>query len=187
MGAEGFQPARQEAEVLGLFQRDCHPAIEERARHCLAGKAGDDVEREIDGVQFDMGERVDQSDAAFNRMHGAPLDRAWRNENRFRRAARSIWQHRISRSVQADPAREPEAAGAVSTLHLGIKIAFTQRFNGRLPKRRGLPASLVHVAHANWRAASSTSSAWPGTFTFGQSRTIVPSEPTSAVVRSTPI
>lgn len=37
------------------------------------------------------------------------------------------------------------------------------------------------------RAAARTSSAWPGTFTFGQIRATVPSRSISTVVRSTPM
>ena len=53
--------------VIGGFD----PVVEIAKRHGHMGKAGDDIPMQIDGVQFDMGKRVQQRDAARGRSGAA--------------------------------------------------------------------------------------------------------------------
>lgn len=61
-------------------------------RHRLAGITGDDVEREVNGVQLDMGDGVQQRYATLDAVEGAALDGGRRNEFRFIRPARTFGQ-----------------------------------------------------------------------------------------------
>ncbi len=55
-----------------LLLGDRHPVVIEAARHALLGEASQDVGGEIDGVQLDVGERVEQRDAALGGRADAP-------------------------------------------------------------------------------------------------------------------
>ena len=64
-------------------------------RHWFGGKAGDDVEGEIDSIELDMGQRVQESDAAGQGVQRPLPDGLWRYELGFCRAARPIGERRI--------------------------------------------------------------------------------------------
>ncbi len=49
--------------MLCLLEGHLHPAVEEGIRHRFGGETGNDIERQIDGVEFDMGDGVQQGDA----------------------------------------------------------------------------------------------------------------------------
>ncbi len=81
----------------------------------------------------------------------------------------------------------PTAAGRAAGPVPETVARFAPFAGGRSARRGGGSRPGTRARQARARAASSTASAWPGTFTFGQTRAIRPSRSTSTVVRSTPI
>ncbi len=68
VGAESAQAFPDHPEMLRFFEGHLHPAVKERVGDPLAGKAGDDVECEIDRVELDMGNRMKQGYAPLERI-----------------------------------------------------------------------------------------------------------------------
>ena len=50
----------QKAEMLRFFKPDLRPVVMKRTRHVLVGEPGDQIPCHVDGVQFDVGERMEQ-------------------------------------------------------------------------------------------------------------------------------
>ena len=63
-GPELRQPACQQLEVAGLLGGDTDPVIEKLARQSRTGEPGNEIPGEVDCVELDMGESVDQREAA---------------------------------------------------------------------------------------------------------------------------
>ena len=117
--------------------------------------------------------------------------------------------------MKPDPPTEPEPTSQVGARNLlveigsqqGLDCGLAQRrrwrlfnsdrlalrrggrtFGGRIGLSNACVAALMRYGQTViFLAAVSTSSAWPGTFTFDHSRAILPSGPIRAVVRSTPM
>ena len=76
--AQGVQVGVQQLKMLGFFLRHAQPVAVKRLGQ--AGKAPDDVQRQVNGVEFDMRQRVDQRGAAFLRAQAALGQLAGRNQ-----------------------------------------------------------------------------------------------------------
>ncbi|MNS96030.1 hypothetical protein D3C72_1303110 [compost metagenome] len=107
VGAEASQAVAHQPEMFCLFEGDLHPAIEKGMRHGLAGISGDDVEREIDGVEFDMGDGMQQRDPSLDAVKRAAFHGGWRHEFRLLGPARTFGQRRVERGAQRQAARKP--------------------------------------------------------------------------------
>ena len=93
--AQRLQVRTQKLEVQGLLARDADPLAVERLGH--AGEAPDDVQRQVDGVEFDV-----------RQLHAAAWFMAWRSVGP---AVGPIWRRRLPRrSSPISPARPPRSA-----------------------------------------------------------------------------
>jgi hypothetical protein len=72
--------------VLRFLERHPHPVAVEVGRH--PGKAPDGIEREVDGVELDVADRMDQRGAARHRERRALRHQRGRNQVRLRRSTR---------------------------------------------------------------------------------------------------
>ena len=72
-GSELGEPARQQLEMQRLFASDADPIVIEGRGQRFAGKPGNDVPGEIDGVELDMREGMEQRDPPGRRAEIAPL------------------------------------------------------------------------------------------------------------------
>ena len=132
------------------------------------------VEREVDRDEFDVRERVKQRDAAAFRAALAALGHArGRQQFGLRGPGRPIGHRRRRRRTPAGPAAS-RARRRARRHHLGARIGSQQRGADRAPTLRLAQARPVKAPCA----ASSTSSAWPLTFTLRQTRAIRPSAST---------
>ena len=68
---------RQQLEVLGFFKPDLHPVIEEAARHAGVREPGDQIPSHVDGVELDVGEGMEQCEAATRSMRRTAGHVAW--------------------------------------------------------------------------------------------------------------
>ncbi len=185
---EASQPVAHQPEMFCLFEGDLHPAIEKGMRHRLAGITGDNVEREIDGVEFDMGNGVQQRDTALDAVKRAAFHCGRRNEFRLFRPARALWQGWVQRRAQRQAALEPPCRRLLCERGLPVEIGACDSIRRTTAQRhdfeRGHHNGLVPQS---FFAASRTAWAWPATFTLFQISAILPSGPTRNVVRSTPM
>ncbi len=181
IGAEIIEPLAHHAEVLGLFISHLHPAVEEGIRYMRRGETRHDVERQIDGIELDMGNRVEQGDAAMHCMERAFSDLRRRHQQWLFRPAGTLGQGRIQRRAQRDAPGEPSGSAFLRELRLAVEIGGADRID-RAATQRG---DSRHAAR--FLTAASTVSAWPATFTFCQMVAIVPSLRIRKVVRSTPM
>ncbi|MCY1246327.1 hypothetical protein D9M72_595530 [compost metagenome] len=88
VGTKVVQPLANHAEVLGLLEGNLHPAIEKRIRHGFRRKTRDDIEREIDGIEFDMGDRMQKRDPPLERAQRSLLHLGWWCQKRLFRSTR---------------------------------------------------------------------------------------------------
>jgi len=114
----------QQLEVIGLFLRDAGPLLIERLGH--VGEAPAQVEGEIDGIQLDVGERVDQCGAAFGGGHRALLDLRVSNQWRALGAARDAGRL-VDRVAGAAGQAGIERA---STARLAVRVAIQKDRQG---------------------------------------------------------
>ena len=122
--AECLQMVAQQLEVVGLLLRDAGPLPVEGLGH--GRKAPAQVESEIDGVQLDVGERVDQCGAAFGGGHRALFDLRMRNEKRALGAAGNAG--RLGECV-ARPGRETGVERA-SAARLAVRVGIQEDRQG---------------------------------------------------------
>ncbi|GAA4251991.1 hypothetical protein GCM10022293_25070 [Azospirillum formosense] len=96
-GTELVQPLLQHLEMPGLVVGDLHPVVGEALGHPLADEAAHDVPGEVDGVQLDVGQRVEQGDTvlraaaapALGHVAGQHQGRTLRAGGAFRRGQRA--------------------------------------------------------------------------------------------------
>jgi hypothetical protein len=100
IGPKRAQPVAQQGEMARLVIGDLHPVVEETQRNLHRRETRDDVEREVDGVQFDMGESMHQCDAPGYRVQRTLLQQARCDQLRLFRPAGAIGRGRIGRSTQ---------------------------------------------------------------------------------------
>ncbi|KFJ29714.1 hypothetical protein DK68_3153 [Brucella suis] len=105
--------------VIGNF----HPAVEEAAWNGLYGKSGHDIERKINGVQFNMGKCMHQRDAAMFCVERTLLQHAWRHEFRLFGASGAFGQGRIEGAANRKCAGEPAACRFPRQANLFVQIA----------------------------------------------------------------
>jgi hypothetical protein len=84
--AQALQVIVQQGEVLRFLECHPHPVAVEVRRH--PGKAPDGVQREVDGVELDVADRVDQCGAACHGERRALRHQRGRNQVRLRRSTR---------------------------------------------------------------------------------------------------
>ncbi|MBB3975027.1 hypothetical protein GGQ64_000203 [Rhizobium azooxidifex] len=133
IGAERAQPVADQAEVLGLLEGHLHPAVEEGMGHAFGREARDDVEREIDGVELDVRQRVQERDAALQRVQRTLLHVLRRHQFRPHRPAGAIGKGRIERGADGERAGEPAPRRLLRQRRLGVEI-------GREDRQRGAAA-----------------------------------------------
>ena len=157
--AEGPQPVVQHQEMTRLIIADRDPIVEKLFRQAIARKPGDDVESEIDCVEFDMRQRMQQCDPAFRR--GADLAARhvlWAFQHRMRRAGRAS-RHRARTVAAFDTTGKPVAGDAAGGMGLAPGIRCFQN----LDRRTGEGPFVLHVgqssftAHSDFTAASTSS------------------------------
>lgn len=181
VGAEIIESLAHHAEVLGLFEGNLHPAVEERVRHMRRGKSRHDVECQVDRIELDMGNRVEQGDTARHGMQRTLLDLGRRHQQRLFRPAGALGQRCIQRRAQRDAPGEPPVGAFLRQFRLAVEICRTDCID-RATAHRG---DRRHAAR--FLTAASTVSACPATFTFCQMVAMVPSLRIRNVVRSTPM
>ncbi|MNL40558.1 hypothetical protein D3C87_1629140 [compost metagenome] len=85
--------------MVGLFARNTQPVAIEGVRH--AGKPPQNVQRQIDRVELNVGQRVQQCRAALDRGHGTMLDLGGRHQFRaLRPAGQAGGRHEFPLAVQ---------------------------------------------------------------------------------------
>lgn len=65
IGSKFPQPIAQQREMFCLFTGNHHPAIEERSRQGHGSETRHNIEREIDGVKFDMADGMQERDTSI--------------------------------------------------------------------------------------------------------------------------
>ena len=184
--AELPQPVAHHVEMLGFLECDLHPSVEEGQRHLLVCEPRDDIERQVDGVEFDMADGVQQDDATALGIERAALDLCRRHEVRLVRTSGPGRWLEVAGIAQRDRARCPAHIGSARTCRLLVEIGSRDRSRRGVPQRARLERVCCVFAHSA-RVASRTASAWPGTFTFSQICRITPSPSINRVVRATPM
>lgn len=86
--AKGLETGANHAEMAGFLASDANPVRDERRRVetvglDLGGKARSHVKGEVDGVELDMGDRVEEGGLALGRTEPAPRHIARRDEIGF--------------------------------------------------------------------------------------------------------
>ncbi len=83
--------------MLGLFAGNLHPPVKEGPRHFLQGKPGDNIERKINCIEFDMRNGMQQGDHAPLTAQGAPWNAVRGNQFRLLRPPRTVGNNKILR------------------------------------------------------------------------------------------
>ena len=142
--AERGEALAKQPEVARLLTGHGDPVVVEPARQILVRKARDDVPGEVDGVELDMGERVQQRDTAGQRLCGAaPWHVARRPEFRVRRTRRPVGRRRAA-DVQRAGAPRRDRGGAQRLLvgrigrHENIDGAGRERIRHHRSSRNGV-------------------------------------------------
>ena len=154
-----------------LVRRDTEKVRREFLAH-LAAETPDDIERQIDGDEFDMGEGVPQGDPPPLRPTLAALGHLrWRQQIEIVGPGGTIGHGRgvIIPQIEAQPSQPPGARNLPRSEDFRARLSGQQRRADRVREAGSF-------AHAS-RAAARTSSACPFTFTFGQTRRMRPSSP----------
>jgi hypothetical protein len=120
--AERAQAIADQAKMFRLLEGHLHPAVEEGMRHVLRREAGDDVERKIDRVEFNMGERVEEGDAALLGMQRTFFHMLRRDQRGFFRPAGTGRQRRIQRRTHRKRAGKPAPRGLLRQFRLHVEI-----------------------------------------------------------------
>ena len=188
VGAKFPQAATHHAKMLGFLESHLHPAVEKRIRHALAGESGNDIKREVDGVQFDMGDGMQEGNPPAGGMQRATHDLGRCYEFRPDRASRPVGYRKVKRRTQGKRALVPAAGCFLCKPGFQVEVCGGDRLCGAVAQAldRGEAAHAV-APPARAVASCSTSSTWPAILTFSQSAATVPSGETSSVVRSTPM
>ena len=180
MTAPLAQPPVEQGEMHRFVRADAHPFVGEGRRE-LAAEAADQVESQVDCDKFDMGERVDHGDPRpFRPDLAAPGHLGWRQQFRRGRARGSIGHGHIE--IMGQMSEPPRPRGRAGGHELGDGIGGQQ----------DMGTGCTHAGNASRQAqsacaASSTSCAWPLTFTLSQTRCRRPSASNRKVSRSMPI
>ena len=111
-----------QVEMLGFFEGDLHPAIEEALRHGGRGEAGDDIQRQIGGVEFDMGDGVQERDPPVRRMQRTALDLRGRDKLGPCRAAGPERRQRVERRAQRQTPRMPAGGDILGKRGLDVEV-----------------------------------------------------------------
>ncbi len=91
------EPLRQHQVVPGLVVADRDPVVEKGTGKILMREPGEDIESEIDGVQLDMGQRVEQCDAALRaRRNSSARHLARRAQGRVCGPGRSVGRRHVA-------------------------------------------------------------------------------------------
>ena len=119
-----FKTVADQIEMLGFFVRRLDPVVIISRRHRMAREPRDQVPVQIDGVELDMGDRVQQGDAS-GQGAGAPA----------RNLAR---RHKLG---HFGPGREIRRRGGPDFGKATI-AACRKPLPGKLPRQRGFGASV---------------------------------------------
>ena len=174
------QPPVEQGEMHRLIRPHPHPFVGEGCGKFPA-KAADQIERQVDRHKFDMRQCMDHRDPRpLGADPAAPWHLVGRQQRRRSRSRRHVGHGGIEPMRQ--PPQPPRARHRPRRHQLG----------GWLGRHQHMGTSRAHRVDMCWqgqsaRAASSTSAAWPFTFTLGQTRCTVPSAPNRKVARSMPI
>ncbi len=104
--AEVGEPRGEQREVMRLFGRHAQPIAVKRFRHVR--KPPDGVEREIDRVEFDMGQCMKQRGPAFLRLHAAMPQKPRRDQGRaFRAPGQTVRLRDVLLRQASELARRP--------------------------------------------------------------------------------
>ncbi len=160
-----------------LLLGDPDPVVEERARQVGRAEPGDQVPRKIDGVELDMGERVQKGDAARQAGPRFALGHLrGRQEEGPRRPGRAVGRIRLARR---------QGAGAPGRGRITAAARLRRRIGCRQDPDR-CRAKAVRGRQTAF-AAASTSSTWPGTLTLRQMLRMTPFGSIRKVERSMPM
>ncbi len=169
VAAQCAQVPIEQDEMHRLVRRDREEIAHEGLAHFRAEPASH-VQRQVYGDEFDMGQRMEQRDPASQRL-AATASRHVPGCEQLRPVwpSGALW-HRL-RKGESKPPQPPVARRRAGGANLGIGVARLQR---RTDRRADRSTSGIQSAFA----ASSTSAAWPLTFTLFQTCAILPSAPT---------
>ena len=126
VAAQRLEAVADEVEVLGLLVGGLHPVVIEPERHGDVGEARDDVPVQVDGVQLDVGDRMQKGDPSLGRARPAARNFARRQKRRTLRPRRPV-----GRAGPPDGKRRARRAGRAPGLGMGA------RAGGLLPPVRG--------------------------------------------------
>lgn len=169
LAAHGPQMPVEQREMHRFISGDFQKIANESLAH-PGSKPARHIEREVNGDEFDMGERVEQRDPALERLSAAAARHVTRREQ-LRVTGPSgpsgPFGHCFGKS-ESKPPQPPITGSAAGEANLGVGLARSQ-CGGNCPADRGSGRDQSACA------ASSTSCAWPLTFTLFQTRAILPS------------
>lgn len=181
MAAALAQPPVEQREMHRLVRAHAHPVVDKFARKTGAEPA-DKVEGKINGDEFDMGERMQHRDPRPRRPALPPLGHVCGGQQLGPVRPRGPVGHvGVEPMLQQPPPPGPRRRAR--RLHLRGGIGGGEDREGDLPDGRDGD----RLRHPSAPIASSTSRAWPATFTLGQTRTILPAASTRKVARAMPI